>query len=82
VGRGRPFRRFGISKLVTVSLHAKFCFHLAYGWLVIGIQHHLLAQIILAIFDPNLPRIGGSRSAAVRTMEVRCLSPFVKIAYI
>jgi hypothetical protein len=39
--------------------------------LVIGVQHHLLARIILAIFDPKLPRIGGSRSTAVRAMEVR-----------
>lgn len=43
--------------------------------LVIGIQHHLLAQIILAIFDPKLPRIGGSRSMAVKAMEVCAVFP-------
>ena len=40
---------------------------------VIGVQHFLLAKILLAIFDPKLPRIGGNRPAAVRSMEV-CLS--------
>lgn len=49
---------------------------LTHRWLVIGIQHHLLAQIILAIFDPKLPRIGGSRSIAVKAMEVHFPTPF------
>jgi hypothetical protein len=39
---------------------------------VIGIQHFLLAKILLAIFDPKLPRIGGNRTGAVRLMEVMC----------
>lgn len=38
---------------------------------IIGIQHHLLAQILLAIFDPELPRIGGSRTSAARAMEAQ-----------
>ncbi|KIN05899.1 hypothetical protein OIDMADRAFT_113285 [Oidiodendron maius Zn] len=41
---------------------------------IIGIQHHLLAQIILAIFDPKLPRVGGSRSFAVKAMESEVMS--------
>jgi hypothetical protein len=42
--------------------------------LVIGVQHFLLAKILLAIFDPKLPRIGGNRTVAVRSMEVH-ISP-------
>lgn len=45
----------------------------AHFTVVIGIQHYLLAKILLAIFDPRLPRIGGSRSKAVRSMEVNHL---------
>lgn len=48
-------------------------------FLVIGIQHHVLARIMLAIFDPNLPRIGSSRSSAVRAMEVCILQALVDI---
>ena len=52
-------------------------------FLVIGIQHHLLAQIILAIFDPKLPRVGGTRSTAIKAMEVLTLpSQFIKLANI
>lgn len=43
---------------------------------IISVQHWLLAKILLAIFDPKLPRIGGNRTAAVRSMESeveRCL---------
>ncbi|KAL3423508.1 arca-like protein [Phlyctema vagabunda] len=36
---------------------------------IIGIQHFMLAQILLAIFNPNIPRIGGSRNTALRSME-------------
>ncbi|KUJ06789.1 uncharacterized protein LY89DRAFT_726203 [Mollisia scopiformis] len=37
---------------------------------IIGVQHLKLAQILLCIFDPRIPRVGGSRSVAVRNMEV------------
>lgn len=37
---------------------------------VIGVQHHLLAELFLACFDPKLPRIGGSRREADRRVEV------------
>lgn len=36
---------------------------------VIGVQHHKLAQILLSIFDPRIPKVGGNRSIAVRAME-------------
>lgn len=39
--------------------------------LVIGVQHHKLGQILLAIFDPKIPRVGGNRNIAVKSMEVR-----------
>lgn len=38
---------------------------------IIGVQHHKLAQILLCIFDPKIPRIGGSRNVAVRNMEAQ-----------
>jgi len=38
---------------------------------VIGVQHHKLAQILLSIFDPRIPKVGGTRSVAIRAMEVR-----------
>ncbi len=37
---------------------------------VIGVQHHKLGEILISIFDPKIPRVGGSRSIAVRAMEV------------
>lgn len=36
---------------------------------IIGVQHHKLGEILLSIFDPKIPRVGGSRSIAVRAME-------------
>jgi len=42
--------------------------------IVIGVQHHKLAQILLSIFDPRVPKVGGSRSVAIRSMEV-CSRP-------
>jgi hypothetical protein len=36
---------------------------------IIGVQHHKLGQILLSIFDPRIPRVGGARSVAVRSME-------------
>lgn len=33
---------------------------------VIGIQHHILAQLFLAQFDPTIPRVGTRRGAAVK----------------
>ncbi|ORY54974.1 uncharacterized protein BCR38DRAFT_145409 [Pseudomassariella vexata] len=35
---------------------------------VIGIQHHILAQLFLAQFDPNVPRVGTKRGAAIKRM--------------
>ncbi|KAI0470643.1 hypothetical protein GGR56DRAFT_138463 [Xylariaceae sp. FL0804] len=35
---------------------------------VIGIQHHLLAQMFLAQFDPTVPKVGPSRRTAMRQM--------------
>jgi hypothetical protein len=39
------------------------------GCHIIGKQHHLLSCIILAIFNPDIPRFGPGRKAAVRKME-------------
>jgi len=41
--------------------------------LVIGVQHHKLGHILLAIFDPKIPRVGGSRSTVIKAMEVSTL---------
>ncbi|KAI1336497.1 hypothetical protein F5Y15DRAFT_418805 [Xylariaceae sp. FL0016] len=38
---------------------------------VIGIQHHLLAQLFLTQFDPSTPRVGTNRKAAIRRMTLR-----------
>ncbi|KAI7915514.1 hypothetical protein M0657_008450 [Pyricularia oryzae] len=35
---------------------------------IIGIQHHILAELFLTMFDPNIPRIGGQRKSATRRM--------------
>lgn len=35
---------------------------------VIGIQHHILAELFLTRFDPKIPRIGGQRKSATRRM--------------
>ena len=42
--------------------------------LVIGVQHHKLAEILLSIFDPRIPKVGAGRSLAVRSMEVDIFS--------
>ncbi|KAL7623548.1 hypothetical protein AAE478_007231 [Parahypoxylon ruwenzoriense] len=38
---------------------------------VVGIQHHILAQLFLTQFDPTIPRVGTSRRAAVKQMTHR-----------
>jgi len=43
---------------------------------VIGVQHHKLAEILLAIFDPRIPKVGAGRGIAVKTMEVRVVLLF------
>ncbi len=36
---------------------------------IIGVQHHKLAQILLSIFDPRIPKVGGAARVAIRAME-------------
>ncbi|KAI1404254.1 hypothetical protein F4819DRAFT_149777 [Hypoxylon fuscum] len=38
---------------------------------VIGIQHHILAQLFLIQFDPTIPKVGTNRRAAVKQMTHR-----------
>ncbi|KAI0474337.1 hypothetical protein F4859DRAFT_87227 [Xylaria cf. heliscus] len=38
---------------------------------ILGIQHHLLAQLFLVQFDPSIPRVGTNRRAAMRKMTQR-----------
>ncbi|KAJ3577885.1 hypothetical protein NPX13_g2678 [Xylaria arbuscula] len=38
---------------------------------ILGIQHHLLAQLFLIQFDPSIPRVGTKRRAAMRNMTLR-----------
>lgn len=38
---------------------------------VIGIQHHILAQLFLIQFDPSIPKVGTNRRAAVKQMTHR-----------
>ncbi|KAK9786706.1 hypothetical protein SCARD494_11010 [Seiridium cardinale] len=38
---------------------------------VIGVQHHILAQLFLVQFDPSIPRVGTKRSAAVKAIANR-----------
>ncbi|OTA90407.1 hypothetical protein M434DRAFT_13980 [Hypoxylon sp. CO27-5] len=38
---------------------------------VIGIQHHILAQLFLTQFDPSIPKVGTNRRAAVKQMTQR-----------
>jgi hypothetical protein len=72
--RERLSQRFGIATLVTVSFQLPSHFPpCVLSALVIGVQHHKLGQILLAIFDPKIPRVGGSRSTAIKSMEV-CLT--------
>ncbi|KAI1770643.1 hypothetical protein F4818DRAFT_255674 [Hypoxylon cercidicola] len=40
---------------------------------VIGIQHHILAQLFLIQFDPSIPKVGTNRRAAVKQMTVRLM---------
>ncbi|TGJ78606.1 hypothetical protein E0Z10_g10159 [Xylaria hypoxylon] len=37
---------------------------------ILGIQHHLLAQLFLVQFDPSIPRVGTNRRAAMQKMTV------------
>jgi hypothetical protein len=45
-----------------------------HGCHVIGHQHHLLGCILLAMFNPSIPRFGPGRKAAVRQMEVELMA--------
>ncbi|GAW13068.1 hypothetical protein ANO14919_024460 [Xylariales sp. No.14919] len=38
---------------------------------ILGIQHHLLAQLFLVQFDPSIPRVGTNRRAAMQKMTQR-----------
>ncbi|KAI1283877.1 hypothetical protein F5Y07DRAFT_91047 [Xylaria sp. FL0933] len=38
---------------------------------ILGIQHHILAQLFLVQFDPTIPRVGTNRGAAMRRMTQR-----------
>ncbi|KAI1122668.1 hypothetical protein F5Y10DRAFT_286960 [Nemania abortiva] len=38
---------------------------------ILGIQHHLLAQLFLVQFDPSIPRVGTNRRAAMLKMTQR-----------
>ncbi|TLS30026.1 hypothetical protein PpBr36_03195, partial [Pyricularia pennisetigena] len=35
---------------------------------IIGVQHHILAELFLTRFDPKIPRIGGQRKSATQRM--------------
>ncbi|KAL1906886.1 hypothetical protein Sste5344_007330 [Sporothrix stenoceras] len=41
------------------------------SWHVTGIQHHILAQLFLVNFDPKIPRMGGQRMEAAKTINNR-----------
>ncbi len=73
-GRGRGLsRKYGMGLVVIVGcpLRDNIPPHDA-NWsnLVLGIQHHLLAQLFLVQFDPSIPRVGTNRRAAMRKMTV------------
>lgn len=38
---------------------------------ILGIQHHLLAQLFLVQFDPSIPRVGTNRRTAMQKMTQR-----------
>ncbi|KAI1389308.1 uncharacterized protein F4822DRAFT_427660 [Hypoxylon trugodes] len=38
---------------------------------VIGIQHHILAQLFLTQFDPSIPKVGTNRRTAMKKMTER-----------
>ncbi|KAJ9143888.1 Arca-like protein [Pleurostoma richardsiae] len=38
---------------------------------VIGVQHHILAELFLVSFDPKIPRIGGQRREAAKRVNER-----------
>ncbi|PBP23553.1 ARCA-like protein [Diplocarpon rosae] len=40
---------------------------------IIGIQHHKLAQILLLIHNPRLPRFGGSRNPAELALKIETM---------
>ena len=42
-----------------------------FGYQIIGVQHHYLAQMLLEIFDPAIPRFGPRRKDLVHAMEFR-----------
>ncbi|KAK5628751.1 hypothetical protein RRF57_004466 [Xylaria bambusicola] len=38
---------------------------------ILGIQHHILAQLFLIQFDPSIPRVGTKRRGAMRNMTAK-----------
>lgn len=36
--------------------------------LVIAVQHHILAEMYLVLFNPSIPRVGGTRKAAEKRL--------------
>jgi hypothetical protein len=77
----RRFRKFGTAWLVTVSSLSSTGHLISnsnYLSSVIGVQHHKLAEILLAIFDPRIPKVGGDRNKAIEAMEVRIMRPLLR----
>lgn len=35
---------------------------------VIAVQHHILAEMYLVLFNPSIPRVGGGRKAAEKRL--------------
>ena len=46
----------------------------------IGLQHHLLAELFLARFDPKIPKIGANRKVAEEQLTVRTNCSCVRTA--
>lgn len=66
--------RSGITRVVMVRLWTLAGQYVM--WLivipnqVVGIQHHILAQLLLAQFDPAIPKVGTKRATAVKAIAV------------
>lgn len=58
---GLPYRHTSYAYVIVLT---------AGNCLVLGIQHHLLAQLFLVQFDPSIPRVGTNRRAAMMKMTV------------
>ncbi len=68
--------KYGMGRAVMVSPRARVnCESWTkltgrYRCLVIGIQHHILAQLFLVQFDPGVPKVGTTRRTAMKRMTV------------